>query len=123
MDDDEGLDEEVADEVEFAKAVLDLMRKERAELKKVGLDIDHMMEELESAMQEAQDAKAHLDDLKKRMVMEMSKSLIGEKGAPAASTDQLDMATKEMRKGETTEDYFMREKRRAQKPREDSGNT
>ena len=122
MDDDEGLDEEVFNEVEFAKAVLELMKKERAELKKAGLDVDHMIEELEIAMQEAEDSKAHLDDLKRRMVMEMSKSLIGEKGAPASSTDQLDMAARELRKGETAEDYFKREKRRAEKPQEDTGN-
>jgi hypothetical protein len=122
MDDDEGLDEQVADEVEFAKAVLELMKRERTELIKAGLDVDHMIEELENIMQEAQDAKAHLDDLKKRMVMEMSKSLIGEKGAPAASTDQFDMASKELRKGETAEEYFQRVKRRAGKPDEGCNN-
>jgi len=122
MDDEEEVDEALMDEVEFAKAILELMKKDRAELKKAGLDVDHMIEELENLMQEAKDSKADLEDLKKRMVMEMSKSLIKAKGAPASSTDHLDMAAKEMRKGETAEDYFKRVKRRATHPNDDTGN-
>ena len=123
MEDDEEFDAEVLDELEFAKAVLELMKKERAAIKKGGVDVDRMIEELEDLLQQTEDSKAHLDDLKRRMVMEMSKSLIGQKGAPASSTDHLDMAAKEMRKGETAEEYFRRVKRRARQSKDDTGDT
>jgi len=122
MEDDEEFDAEVLDELEFAKAVLELMKKERAAIKKGGVDVDRMIEELEDLLQQTEDSKAHLDDLKRRMVMEMSKSLIGVKGAPASSTDHLDMAGKDLRKGESAEEYFRRVKRRAIRPDDDTGN-
>jgi hypothetical protein len=120
--DEEGFDEEGFDELEFAKAVLELLKKERAEIKKGGVDVDRMIEELEDLLQQTKDSKADLDDLKRRMIMEMSKSLIGEKGAPASSTDHLDMAAKEMREGETAEEYFRRVKRRTTHPNDDTAN-
>jgi hypothetical protein len=122
MEDDEEFDAEVIDELEFAKAVLEFMKKERAAIKKGGVDVDRMIEELEDLLQQTEDSKAHLDDLKRRMVMEMSKSLIGVKGAPASSTDHLDMAAKEMREAETAEEYFKRVKRRTTHPNDDTAN-
>lgn len=113
-------EEEELDEVGFAKAVLDVMKKERAELLKAGLDVDHMIEEIEKVLQEAEDAKARVEDIKRQMLMEMSKSLIKDKSATLSSAEKLDMAVETVRRGETTEDYYKRVKRRGEKPRQDS---
>lgn len=122
MEDEEEFDGEILDELEFAKAVLELMKKERAAIKKGGVDVDRMIEEIEDLLQQVEDSKAHLEDLKRRMLMAMSKSLIGDKGAPQGPNEHLDMAAKDLHKGETAEEYFRRVKRRTRKPEEDCNN-
>jgi hypothetical protein len=115
-DDMEDFDEEYIDEMEFSKEVLELFKKERAALKKAGLDVDFMIAEIERLIQEADDAKARVEDLKRQMLMSMSKSLVGQKGAPPASVEQLDMAGKDLRKDGDVEEYFKRLWRRTRKP-------
>jgi hypothetical protein len=122
MEDEEEFDGEEFDDIGFAKAVLEFMKKERASIKKGGVDVDRMIEELEDLLQQTEDSKAHLADLNRRMLMEMSKTAIGDKGAPQGPSERLDMAAKDLRKGETAEEYFKRVKRRARKPKDDSGN-
>jgi len=122
MEGEEEFDGEEFDEMEFARAVLELMKKERAAIKKGGVDVDRMIEELEDLLQQTEDSKADLEDLKRRMLMSMSRSLIGDKGAPTGPSERLDMAAKDLHKGETAEDYFKRVKRRANKPEQDPNN-
>ncbi len=122
MEDEEEFDGEELDEMEFAKAVLEFMKKERASIKKAGVDVDRMIEELEDLLQQTEDSKAHLEDLNRRILMEMSKSAIGDKGAPQGPSERLDMAAKDLRKGESAEEYFRRVNRRAKKPEEDCNN-
>jgi hypothetical protein len=115
-------DGEELDEMEFAKAVLEMLKKERAAIKKGGVDVDRMIEELEDLLQQTEDSKADVEDLKRRMLMAMSKSAIGDKGAPQGPSERLDMAGKDLQKGETAEEYFRRVKRRAREPKEDCNN-
>jgi len=116
-------DEEELDEIGFAKAVIDAIKKSREELRKAGLDVDRMIEELEKTLREAEDLQAQLDELKRQELMEMSKSLIGDKGAAGPSVEKLDMAVKDLLGGETTEEYYKRLKRRGEKPQQDSSYT
>jgi len=112
----EGSEDECIDEIAFSKEVLEFLRKERKKLKEAGLDADCMIEQLEKLLQETEDSKAHLEDLKRQMLMETSRSLIGEKGPPPASTERLDMAAKELRKEGDLEDYYKRLRRRSTTP-------
>ena len=113
-------DEDDFDEVEFARAVLGVIKKSRVELMKAIFDVDHMIEEIGKILRETRDLRAQLDDLKRQEPVEMSKSLIGDKGAAGPSVEKLDMAVKGVLGGETTEEYYRRLRRQTEKAQRNS---
>jgi len=81
-----------------------------------------MIEEIEKTWRESEDLQFHLDELKRQELMEMSKSLIGDKGAASPSVEKLDMAAEGVLGGETTEKYYRRIKRQREKPQQSYSN-
>ena len=109
------------DEVEFSKEVLALLKKERKTLRESGFDVDKAIEEIERGLEEVADAKAQVDDLKRRQLMSMSESLIKEKEPVIAGVAHLDAASNNLRADEDVLEHYRRQRRspRNQKKREE----
>ncbi len=116
----ESSEEDCYDNTDVTRELLELLKRERKKLTEAGLDVDFMIKELEDLLQKIDDGKAHIEDIKRQMVMESSKSLIGDEGPSPASTDRLDMAAKELRKDGDVEEYYKRLRRRSTTPDADS---
>ncbi len=119
----EGSEEDFNGDMDDPREFLELLKRDRKKLREAGLDVDFMIEELEDLLQKIDDGKAHIEDVKRQMVMATSKSLIGDEGPSPASTERLDMAAKELRKEGDVEEYFRRLRRRSTTPNADSKDT
>ena len=118
-------DEDISDVdvIGFAKEVIALLKQERKTLMEKGLDVDRMIEELEDILQQALDSKARLDDIKRQMIMSMSKSLVGGEDTTHHVDERLDMAAETLRKDEDVQEYFRRVMRRKVDAEDDSRNS
>jgi len=105
-------DEDGIDEIDFAKIVLEYMKKERATLVKAGLDVDSMVRELESLLEKTEDSKARVNDLKRQMLKSLSNPADQQPGAYAAHAEHLDMAKTDLRADDDPVKYFQRLRRR-----------
>ena len=108
------------DEIENAKEIIAFMKKERKMLMEKGIDVDKAIEDLERIIQQAEDSKAHLEDIKRQLVK--SVSLIGKDDSTHPLDERLDMASKDLRKDEDVQEYFRRARRRARDHGDESEN-
>jgi len=103
--------EENIDVEEFTKQVIALMKKERMKLIEAGFDVDFMIHQLEGLLEDAVDAKAKLDIIKRQLLKSYTMSKEDHRSSYMAPTEHLDMATTKMRSDEDVIEYFKRLRR------------
>lgn len=105
-------DEEEIDEVEFAKQVIEYLKKERAALLAAGLDVDPMIRQLEEVLEEVNDAKGRVDDLQRQILKSTGSPVAWLPGPYMAPVEHLDMAAADLRSDNDVMEYFRRLRRR-----------
>ena len=104
---------------DFTRQVIHYLKLHRAALEKAGLDVDFMIRQLESLLEELGDTAAHLEDLKRQTLKLLSKPKDEQPGTYTAPAEHLDMAADALRNGEDVIKYFERLRRRSRRPSSD----